>query len=357
MIVSEVDVWRLQVPLRVPYKLAFGEIRAYDTVLVRIRADNGSVGLGEATLLAGYSEETVDDSWGVSSKIAPEIVGKDFTAAREVIDRYYPSWPFSVCAFTTALEAIENHPQLQVTTTTRVPILGLVGGNNEAEVGASIDRALANGYTTLKVKVGFEVKSDLEHVETVQRILAGRGQIRIDANQGFTIEEGKWFASHLNPQYIELFEQPCGTDEWVGAQEIARVATVPMMLDESILSLDDIARAAELKAARFIKLKLMKVGGLSRLVKALDYIRAHEMEPVLGNGVAGDIGCWMEACVASQMVSTTGEMNGSLKPICSLLKTPLTIAEGHVVLEPGYAPELDLNAVSAVTVDTAAYAI
>lgn len=356
MIVSEVDVWRLQVPLRVPYKLAFGEIRAYDTVLIRIRASDGSVGLGEATLLAGYSEETVADSWSVSTKIAPEIIGKDFSTAREAIDRYYPSWPFSVCAFTTALEAIENHAQLQVATTERVPILGLVGGHTEAEIGASIDQALAKGYSTLKVKVGFEVKSDLAHVETVQRLLAGRGQIRIDANQGFTVEEGKWFASHLNPQDIELFEQPCGTDEWAGAQEIARVATVPMMLDESILSLDDIARSAELKAARFIKLKLMKVGGLSRLTKALDYIRAHEMEPVLGNGVAGDIGCWMEACVASKMVSTTGEMNGSLKPTRSLLKNPLTITDGHVVLEPGYAPELDLDAVKAVTLETSAYA-
>jgi len=66
---------------------------------------------------------------------------------------------------------------------------------------------------------------------------------------------------------------------------------VPVIRDESIYGLDDIRRAAELKTARYIKVKLMKLGGLSRLAQAIDIIRECGMEPVLGNGVACEIGC------------------------------------------------------------------
>ena len=37
------------------------------------------------------------------------------------------------------------------------------------------------------------------------------------------------------------------------------------------------------------------------------------MEPVLGNGVASEIGCWMEACVARSTIANAGEMNGFLQ--------------------------------------------
>ena len=112
----------------------------------------------------------------------------------------------------------------------------------------------------------------------------------------------------------------------------------------------DIRRAAELKAARYIKVKLMKLGGLDRLAAAIDTVRACGMEPVLGNGVACEIGCWMEACVARGRITNAGEMNGFLKPAARLLRNPLKFNNGAVVLEPGYRPELDHDALARCTV-------
>ena len=124
-----------------------------------------------------------------------------------------------------------------------------------------------------------------------------------------------------------------------------------MMLDESIYGIDDFRRAADLKAARYIKLKLMKQGGLDRLAAAIDSIRECGMEPVLGNGVACEIGCWMEACLARGRINNAGEMNGFLKPAARLLKNPLKFDRGAIVLEPGYGPQLDDAAVACCTVE------
>ena len=205
----------------------------------------------------------------------------------------------------------------------------------------------------LGIPLGLEWKK--KTVAMIQRIVSGRCRLRIDANQGYDRAHGCAFAAALDPAGIELFEQPCAAGDWEAACAVAAVSPVPMMLDESIYGMEDIERAAELEAARFIKLKLMKTGGLDALARGLGRIRELGMEPVLGNGVACEVGCWMEACVARTLIANAGEMNGFLKPVERLLANPVRFAEGALLLDAGYVPRLDAHAVSRWTVATAAF--
>lgn len=348
--IEELTLHRLQVPLTVPYVLSLGEIRAFDTILVAARDSEGRTGLGEATIITGYTDETIDESWKLACRLAGEIAGKDFEAAKSAVARCYDSAPFTATALTTAVEMLEGHPLLGVEQPTRVPVLGLVHASEMRELETEVEALFSQGYRTLKVKVGFEVETDSQRVRRIQRVVGKRGQIRLDANQGYSKDEGCRFAAGLDPEGIELFEQPCAAGDWDGACAVAGVSQVPMMLDESIYGLADIARAAELKAAAYIKLKLMKMGGLTRLAEAINHIRACGMEAVLGNGVACEVGCWMEACVARSLITNAGEMNGFLKPTTRLLSAPLLFRDGAVIVEPGFAPALDQEAVASCTV-------
>ena len=67
------------------------------------------------------------------------------------------------------------------------------------------------------------------------------------------------------------------------------------------------------------------------------------MTPVLGNGVACDLGCWMEACVAARSIDNAGEMNGFLKTTESLFSTPIEVEDGAMVLPPGFVPEIETS--------------
>ena len=71
---------------------------------------------------------------------------------------------------------------------------------------------------------------------------------------------------------------------------------------------------------------------------------------VLGNGVATEIGCWMEACVGAQLLTTAGEMNGFLKQRQGLLTTPLRVERGSIQLNRAAMPQLDPGAVAAARV-------
>jgi o-succinylbenzoate synthase len=350
---ERIDVHRLRVPLTTPYKLAFGPVTHFDTIVVEIVDGEGREGFGEATVLTGYTDETIEDAWRVALDIAAAITDGDAQDTDRRIAQLAASHPFTATAFGTALDMLRGHPALAVREPIRVPLLGLLNAADAPGIETEVEALLAAGFRTLKLKVGFDADRDAARVRAVQRALAGRAQIRIDANQGYTAEQGIAFVGALDPQGIELFEQPCAAGDWDAHLAVARAAAVPMMLDESIYGMPDIERAAELRAVRYIKLKLMKLATIDRLEAAIARTRALGMQPVLGNGVACDVGCWMEACVAARTIDNAGEMNGYLKARDRLFTQPLPFDGGDIVLEPGFAPRLDAQRLARHRVDAA----
>lgn len=334
--IASVEVVRLKVPLVRPYKLAFGPVKAFDTLVVLLEADDGRRGAGEATLLTGYTDETIEGAWHDARVLADALAGASRENFARTIRPMASSAPFLATAFMTALDALDAHRLLRVDAPVRVPILGILNETAPGALEDEVERLLAAGYRTFKVKVGFDVEADLARVAHIQSRVAGRARLRLDANQGYSADQARRFAGALDPAGIELFEQPCAAGDWEAHMAVVPHSNVPLMLDESIYGMADIERAAALGAARYVKVKLMKLVSLDALVEAIERIRALGMTPVLGNGVACDLGCWMEACVAARYIDNAGEMNGFLKPHAGLLAQPLAFDDGAIVLQPDF---------------------
>jgi L-alanine-DL-glutamate epimerase-like enolase superfamily enzyme len=347
-VIEEVRLQRLKLPLREPYKLALGAVTEFDTILAHVVLA-GREGVGEATILTGYTDETIDNAWTRAEALAAHLVGSSAEAAKARVEADLADAPFTATAFVSAIEMAEGHPVLDVELPEAVPVLAGINATDPAGIEREIEAAIAKGYATLKIKVGFDVAGDLERVAFIQRCNRGRARLRVDANQGYSREDGMRFAAGLAADDIELLEQPCAADDWDAAAAVAKVRNVPLMLDESIYGVADIARAAEIGAA-YVKLKLMKMGGLTRLIEGLKLIGNLGMEPVLGNGVASDLGCWMEACVARHHIRNAGEMNGFLRQATPLAATPLRVAEGRIHLLPGRTLALDERRILATSV-------
>lgn len=345
-VIDRVHAHCLRIPLARPYKLAFGPVTHYDTIVVEVTLDDGRAGFGEATLLTGYTDETIDGAWRLAGEIAPSLPRASVAEALGCARALAPDAPFVASAIATALECAQAHPLLAAQG--RVRLLGLLQGEDDAALAAEVDRLLAEGYDTAKVKVGFDAAADARHIAAVQRVVAGRLRIRVDANQGFDADAACRFIDALDPAGIELFEQPCAAGDWTAhaaATQAARRTGLPLMLDESIYGLADIERAAAEDACRYLKVKLMKFPGLDALAAAIARIEALGMVPVLGNGVACDVSCWMEACIAAHSVRTAGEMNGFLKAPRMLFSEPLRCVGGGIEL-PSARPELNRHALA-----------
>ncbi len=348
--IEAISLRLLRLPLRTPYKLAFGPVTHFDTILAFANAD-GVEGIGEATILTGYTDETIEESWTRAQVAARVLPGLSVEAAKESIARQLKKAPFASTALTTAIEMAEGHPALHIAEPAHVPLLAGINASDDEAIAAEIEAALDAGFGTLKIKVGFDVGKDLERVGFIQKQNNGRARLRIDANQGYDREAGCHFAATVDPEDIELLEQPCHADDWDSLEAVSKVTCVPLMLDESIYVEGDIERAARIGVS-FVKLKLMKSISLTHLVQGLVLIRELGMEPVLGNGVASDIGCWMEACVACGHIRNTGEMNGFLRQTTPLAQPPLSVEGGAMALTPGGAPRLDESALERQTIQS-----
>ncbi len=340
-------VAKIELPLTVPYRLAFGDQTKFDVLLVGAITETG-IGWGKSTILPGYTDETIDESWRIARELSESCttIGDLRTCAGAILH----TAPFTATAFLTALDWINDHPVLK--RSGAFELLGTVNGKSDdmGKLEQEIESLLAKGYKTLKVKIGWEPDGDLRQVDAVRRIVGGRAKMRIDGNQGYTLDEARDFLRRLDPTDVELVEQPCAAGDWDAAGALAGIGGAPLMLDESIYTLDDIDRAAELRCASYIKLKLMKLGDLDTLEKGLKQIADRGMKAVLGNGVATDLGCWMEICVGLACVSTAGEMNGFLKTPVALL-SPSIRCEGARAIVDGGPRSINLAAVTQHTIE------
>ena len=356
MNISHITLRRLSLPLKVPYKLSFGPVTAFDTILVSVSGDGGEQGFGEATILTGYTPETVGGAWAEAQSLADGLSGLDGTTAKDRALTRHKAAPFTVSAMVTAIEMAEGSPFLNITEETRVPLLAILNAMDDAGIAEELERHRQAGYGTIKVKVGFDWAADATRLKFIQdqvgRMPGAALKLRIDGNQGFSRDDALAFTRILAPDHIELFEQPCHMDDWDAAKAVADISPVAMMLDESIYGPAEIERAAESGAARFVKLKLMKAGSLANLAAQLTRIRELGMEPVLGNGVAADPGCWMEACIARSHIDNAGEMNGFLKPHQGLFVEPIRVDRGAMILTPEAPRLIDGGALDDLAAET-----
>lgn len=350
MTIERIEVRRLDLNLIRPYKVSFTTFAKFQPLVAEVIGGDGVSGFGEAEITPGYSSETPEGAWSLLTGLSEKLVGQTPAAAKAAIEPYFATDPSAASILYAAMEMLESNPILAPETDTRVPLLQPVHSFDLAAIPDEVEEILAEGFRTLKVKVGFDVDADLRRVAAIQEAVRGRVTLRLDANHSYTREQGCVFGAALDPAGIELFEQPCDNDDWAGNAAVAAVSRVPVMLDESIYGTADIDRAAGIEGVGFVKLKLKKIGGLDPLRAALERIRHLGMTPVLGDGTATEIGCWQEACVARLAIDNAGEMNGFLKFRDRLFADPLKFADGAILLPVGYRPTLDRDILRRVTI-------
>jgi L-alanine-DL-glutamate epimerase-like enolase superfamily enzyme len=360
MKIEELTLYRVAVPLYVPYvtKLHSAGLAEIDTIVCEVRGSDGRRGVGDTTILEGYTHETREGGWKFCVAQGERLVGMETAAARKSLDPFRRSDPHAVSALQVAIEMLEDNPLLRApTSSVEVPILGAVNSKKLDEIPDEVERLIADGFRTLKIKVGWTPEDDLKRVRLIQKVNAGRAKLRIDANQGYSREDGIRFATSLESNgELQLFEQPCNKDDWESNAAVAAVSNVPLMMDESIYGIEDVDRAATMKGCGFVKLKISKLTGVDMLKEGLDRIRERGMVPVLGNGAASDIGCFVEACIARVTIDNAGENNGYLKNSEHLFVEKLPFRNGNIILTPDFKPELDYGTIKRLKLDEARFA-
>mgnify|MGYP000906631447 FL=1 len=144
------------------------------------------------------------------------------------------------------------------------------------------------GFRILKVKTGLDLATDIRALTLIRNAVGPDVRIRIDANQGYSVETALKALPEFEKLGIDAAEQFLPWWDFEGAAELKRKNTtsVKLMLDESIHNIHDAHRAAKLDCADFYNIKLMKCGGL--------YYGAQIADIAEEAGVGCMVGCMQE---------------------------------------------------------------
>ena len=302
MRIREIQLGRVSLPLKHPFKTALRTVERIEDIAVRVIGENGLIGYGEAPATAVITGETLGSiECAVRDFIAPAITGMDLMDLDAVMDTLQRCMVHN----TSAKAAVDMALLDLWAKALGAPLWRLLGGARsgfETDLTISVNgvdemvrdsmEAVACGFHILKVKVGRDGSGDVERLAAIRAAVGPDITLRVDANQGWSPRQAVRIIGGMEDAGVdaELVEQPVPAADFDGMKYVTANVQTPILADESVFSPADAIRVLEQRAADYINIKLMKTGGIwpaLRLCAAAESLGARCM-----------IGCMLESQIA-----------------------------------------------------------
>lgn len=182
--------------------------------------------------------------------------------------------------------------------------------SNECDIEKLIDPRC------IKVKV-----TSIEDVALVKKVRDHFGsnvKIRVDCNGAFDVEAAKKLVDDLKSVDLEFVEQPCASNE--DNAELRKLIDLPIAIDETANSREDIDEIQTLDAGDLIVVKVQSSGGV---FAALDAIDQWGKDFVISSMMESPVGLEL-GFVLAQSVDTLKYASGlAASPINNIVREPL----------------------------------
>jgi o-succinylbenzoate synthase len=145
----------------------------------------------------------------------------------------------------------------------RIDVNALVYDEKPERVAREASAAVAEGYRTVKIKVGaLALELDEDRVAAVREVVGSEVKIRLDANGGWKEREAEEAIACLAPYRIELLEQPVEARDLSGLARLSAGSRIPIAADEALAGGQAIDEIFAREAASVVVLKPAALGGL-----------------------------------------------------------------------------------------------
>jgi O-succinylbenzoate synthase len=272
-----------------PSGAARGRWRERESVIVAVRTDDGSTGLGEASPLPGMSIDTLDDARRAVTDLAscaPTAIDSP-KHATGVADRITAAPAARFALETALLSALAQHSNTSIAALWSPIPHGELRSAVVCDDAESARAAVAAGARCVKIKAN--------DPELVIRVAAAvpNVRLRVDANRSWPRADVMKSLDRLALLPIDFVEEPCVDAHELLAQRLpCRIA-----LDESLVELDPAAlkRALTSPELAALVLKPTLLGGFARCIELAGLAHRHGVAPIVSHSLEGPIG--FAACI------------------------------------------------------------
>ena len=301
--------------------------------LVRLRTDEGMDGWGEITPLGSTYLPTFAEGVRTALRfLAPHLLGLDPTnvsGLRRAMDAALMGHQYAKSAVDIACWDLRGQAA-------GLPIAALLGGvlqqdfpvyeavplGSPESMASFAARRIAAGINRFQLKVGNNPRDDAARTRAVVQAATDDTIVIADANGGWGLLDAR-IAMNSMADLPVFIEQPCRTTE--DSALAARHSKLPLVLDESIVTLSDVYQAKHSAGVSSINIKISRAGGITGAALMRDVMQELNLMVSVEDTWGGDL---ITAAVSHLAASTRPE---------SLLMTSFMNdwTDGHIA---GYQP-------------------
>ncbi len=273
MKIASIQSYLKKLPLTKPYTIAYKVTADTEIVFLEIVLENGITGIGAANPFADVVGETPAQTLAnLESGYLDTFIGKDIREFNSLIDdaaNHFPKQPGTLAAIDIALHDLFGKYL-------GIPVLDFYGRKKDAlltsvtigikewnEMLEEADGYYTLGFRILKIKTGIDVDADIERVKKLSERFGGKMNIRVDANQGYTINDLSKFIEQTRKLNLELIEQPLKAGQEKALQSLSDKDRKILVADESLIDAKSAWQLSNLPQPYGVyNIKLMKSGGI-----------------------------------------------------------------------------------------------
>jgi L-alanine-DL-glutamate epimerase-like enolase superfamily enzyme len=328
-------------------------------VVVKITADNGMIGWGEAVPLPRWSYETPETSAAViRDYYTPALVGRDpadFEAAHVEMDKaiapgFSTGMPITRAGIDIALHDLAGKLRGQSLAKMwrkpeggQIALSWTVNVTALADVGGVLQEGKKRGYRHFNIKVAPDADFDVALARAVRR-LAPEAFLWADANGGYDLETALKAAPRLADAGVDVLESPLRPNRISGYQALKKQGALPILMDEGVVAPEDLEEFIKLDMLDGAAMKPARCGGLESCRLQIETCLAHGLM-WLGSGLTDpDISLAASLCLyGAYGLKKPAALNGPQFLTADVLKKPLRIENGFAAVPtgPGLGIEVD----------------
>lgn len=279
---TRVEIYHFKAPITEPIITSFGSIPARNALLVRIEDSDGAFGWGE--VWANFPPAGAEGKVRLLETILiPATLGRSWTTPaaalidltqrmrRNAIQSGEPG-PFASCiaGIEVALSDLAARKaglplwKALGRTDAPEPLLAYASNLNPKGAAEYVAMCRERGYRAFKLKVAFDLKSDLANVREITVGLKSGERFMIDANQGWDLVTARPAVEAFSQFPLDWIEEAIPADDppehWA---ELAMLSRVPLAGGENIIGFAAFDAAINEGHLGVIQPDICKWGGIS----------------------------------------------------------------------------------------------
>ncbi|MGC4035371.1 MAG: dipeptide epimerase [Chitinophagaceae bacterium] len=290
--ITSIELCKLFVPLKEPFIISLGPIYNAENVLIVIRTNQGFTGFGECSPFMSINGESADTGMVVGQYFARYLKDKNPLQIEEhvnAMDKIIYGNTSIKSAFDIALYDIASQHA-------GMPLYKFLGGKKDKTIVTDYTVSIGDpekmaldalkikeeGYPAIKIKLGNNGKTDVKRIKAIRDAVGNEIPLRIDANQGWNIEEAIATLKALSKFGIQHCEEPIPRWAFMHLPRIKKESPIPIMSDESCGDEHDAERLIQLNACDYLNIKLGKSGGIFKALKIVKLAELANMHLQVG---------------------------------------------------------------------------